>query len=139
VTGTSGTLIRSVTVNVNVVKGAPILTAGKLHWTHHLSLLKSGGVQTYTAIITNPATNDWFVQVHISGTFDTGAPFIGQSGVVLLPAGTTNKNIVFSIVVPASATGLRISFTASVMYGTTASSLPFLSPVTKSGTFGVVP
>jgi hypothetical protein len=138
VTGTSGTLTHSVTVNVNVVaQVAPLFTAGKLHWTHHLSLAKSGGIQTFTAIVTNPATSNWYVQVHITGTFDTGAPFTAQSPVTLVAAGTT-VNIVFTASA-SSALNFKVSFTGSLTYGTTASSLPFTSPVTKSGAFAVVP
>jgi len=138
VTGSSGTLTHSVTVTVNVVaQAAPVFSAGKLHWTHHLSLAKSGGVQTFTAIVTNPATNDWYVQVHITGTFDTGTPFTADSPVTLVAAGTT-VNIVFTASA-SSAVNFKVSFTGSLTYGPTASSLPFTSPVTKSGAFAVVP
>jgi len=37
-----------------IVTPAPAFTAGKLHWTHHLSLSKSASTQSWTAIVTNP-------------------------------------------------------------------------------------
>jgi len=114
-----------------------MFTAGKLSWTHHLSLSKSGGVQTFTAKIVNPASTDWYVQVVITGTFDTGAPYNAMSPVTLVTAGST-ISLTFTAPVDSSLIGFKVSFTASLIYGPTASSLPFTSPVTKSGAFAVV-
>jgi len=117
--------------------GVPVFVQGKLHWTHHLSLSKTSNTQTFTAIVNNPAAVGLYVQVRIAGSYDTGGVFSSLSPVTLVAAGAT-VNIVFTAPVVTGAIGFKVSFTASLMYGTTATSLPNLSPVTKSGTFGVV-
>jgi len=138
VTGTSGSLSHSTTVTVTVIKlGVPVFVQGKLHWTHHLSLSKANNIQTFTAIVNNPAAIGLYVQVRIAGSYDTGGVFSAQSTVMLVAAGAT-VNRVFTAQVVTGAIGFKVSFTASLMYGTTATNLTNISPVTKSGTFGVV-
>jgi len=138
-TGMSGstTVVHTVTVTVTVLQ-PPEFVAGKLHWTHHLSLSKSAGVQTFTAKVTNFAPDSEWVVVTVSGCGDSGtACFTGSSAPMLLAPGAS-ASITFTVPISSSGIGLKFTFLGQVFYGPTSSSQPYLSPVTKTGTFAVV-
>src|SRR5207245_11068456 len=66
---------------------APSFTAGKLHWTHHLSLAKSASTQSWTAIVTNPLSSPVQVLVRI-----VGASTINPSNTLHVTCGVTCVN-----------------------------------------------
>ncbi len=116
----------------------PTFFGGKLSWTHHLSLAKNAGVQTFTAKVTNPSTVNVYVQVVVSGCGDTGSVcFTGSSAPTLFAPGVSMA-ITFTAPISSIAVGLKFPFVAQIMYGSSATSLPLLSPSTKSGSFAVV-
>jgi hypothetical protein len=116
----------------------PTFVGGKLHWTHHLSLSKSSGVQSFTAKVASTASIPLFVQVSVHGCFDSGTICVtGTSAVTQLGAGGS-ADISFTAAVPSNAVGLKICFTGQIFYGSTATSITALSPSTKSGCFAVV-
>ncbi len=110
---------------------------GKLSWTHHLSLAKSGGVQTFTAHIRCDTAGSEFVQVRVSGVNGIGAMFNAQSIPQSVSPGIVT-DITFSSSSVASFVNTKICFTAKVFWGDTATTLTHESPVTKSGCFAVV-
>ena len=69
VTGTSGTLSHSVSVAVTV--SPSVAFAGKLHWTSHLSLRKSGNAQSWTASVSNSLSTSANVVIRIVGQSTT--------------------------------------------------------------------
>ena len=153
VTGTSGTILHSVNVTVTITPSVAF-TAGKLHWTHHLSLSKSGGAQSWTAIVSNSLSTSANVVVRIRGqstsvpanTFDVtcGVVCVDTNGNVnnaALAAGavsvpvSSSFSFSFSQTISSIFLGQKISFTATV-YWTTNSVYGATS--TKSGSFAVV-
>jgi len=131
--GSSGTS-NVITVTVQ----PPAFVHGKVSWTHHLSLAKSSGVQTFTAHVEDMATAPVYVQVVINGSYDNGKAFIAMSAVTLLDPGLVT-DITFTAPINVDAIGFKIQFTASLVWGTTATSLPNPGANTKSGAFAVVP
>lgn len=138
VTGMSQGLTHFVTIPVMVLGNtAPGFGTPLLKWTHHLSLASHGGQQTFTATVVNPATNSWYVEVAITGSSDTGVPFTAQSAIVLVAPGA-QATLTFSVPVPTSDINSKVSFTATIIYGSSATNLQFTSPATKTGSFAVV-
>jgi hypothetical protein len=139
-----------------LVTPAPAFTAGKLHWTHHLSLSKSLNTQSWTAIVTNPLSTTAKLVVRIVGvstinpslTFDItcGVTCVNTAigGVSLTPgltpvsvaAGTSSTSFSFNQLIPGSFVNQKFTFTATV-YWTTGTL--YTASNTKSGAFAVVP
>src|SRR2546425_1154618 len=154
ITGASGGLSHTTsTVTVTVPCNVPVFSAGKLHWTHHLSLTKTSNVQTWTAIVTNPRTTAVDVLVHIKGSSQTNPSlnFDILCGVTCVNVGTTptpvtiaaGTSVTFSFIQSASTTNLvatnMYSFTAVLIWGSTGSSpSTFVPSNSKSGAFAVV-
>ncbi len=111
---------------------------GKLSWTHHLSLAKSGGMQTFTAHIRCDTAGPEFVQVRVSGMNGVGAAFSAQSTAQSVSPGIVTDITFTAAVSSATFLNTKICFTASVFWGDTATTLTHLSPTTKSGCFAVV-
>jgi len=134
---------------------APQFVAGKLHWTHHLSLAKSSNTQSWTAIVSNSFTTSVNVVVRIQG-FSATNPFLAfdvtcgvtcvttdSGGVnstpgltpVSVPAGTSSLSFSFNQAIPLSFQNNKFSFTATLYWtlGTV-----YTPSSTKSGAFAVV-
>jgi len=151
VTGTSGSLSHtSVTLTINVSpQPVPIFSAGKLHWTHHLSVSKTGSMQTYTAIVSNPQTNSVSVLVHITGTSQTnpsltfdimcGVTCVDTGGAVtpVTVAAGASLSFSFSQSITSGSVGNKFSFTAVLLWGPVGST-PSITSNSKSGAFAVV-
>jgi hypothetical protein len=139
-----------------LVTRAPAFTAGKLHWTHHLSLSKSANTQSWTAIVTNPLSTTAKLVVRIVGistinpslTFDItcGVTCVttATGGVSLTPgltpvsvaAGTSSTSFTFNQLISGSFVNQKFAFTATV-YWTTGTL--YTASDSKSGSFAVVP
>jgi len=132
--GSSGT---SGTITVTVLP--PQFVHGKLSWTHHLSLAKSGGSQSFTAKVEDLATIPVYVQVVVTGSYDNGLPYTAMSAVTLLQPGIVTS-VSFTQAVPTGAIGFKICFTATLSWGTTSAlEMATTGTNTKSGCFAVVP
>lgn len=137
-----------------VVSITPTFTAGKLHWTHHLSLSKSGNMQSWTAIVTNPLTVNTLVVIRIIGasainpalTFDVtcGVTCVNTNGNVNTAAVTAGPQTVgagakssfsFSQLLPTTFANNKFAFTATVYWSAGA---PYAASDSKSGSFAVV-
>jgi len=139
-----------------IVTPAPAFTAGKLHWTHHLSLSKSSSTQGWTAIVTNPLSTSAKLLVRIVGvstinptiTFDVtcGVTCVNTStgGVnltagltpVTVAAGTSSTSFSFNQIVLGTFVDQKFTFTATLYWTTGTLYTPSNS---KSGAFAVVP
>src|SRR5438128_1661785 len=134
---------------------APQFVAGKLHWTHHLSLAKSSNTQSWTAIVSNSFTTSVNVVVRIQG-FSATNPFLAfdvtcgvtcvttdSGGVnstpgltpVSVPAGTSSLSFSFNQAISPSFVNNKFSFTAT-LYWTLG--IVYTPSSTKSGAFAVV-
>jgi len=113
-----------------------VFVHGKLSWTHHLSISKASGLQTFTAHVEDMATVPVFVQVVVTGVSDNGQPFSATSAITMLQPGMVT-DITFAGSVPSGSVGFKISFTATLPWGLT-SALGQPSASSKSGTFAVV-
>ena len=133
---------------------APSFTAGKLHWTHHLSLSKNSNAQSWTAIVTNPLSSTANVVVRIVGqsptnpahTFDVtcGVTCVNTAGGVnftpgLTPvsvaAGASSFSFTFNQPISGSFANEKFTFTATLYWTTGTLYTPSSS---KSGAFAVV-
>ena len=133
---------------------APSFTAGKLHWTHHLSLSKNSNTQSWTAIVANPLSATAFVVVRIVGlsttnpahTFDVtcGVTCVDTSGGVnftpgLTPvsvaAGASSFSFTFTQPISSGFANEKFTFTAT-LYWTTGT--VYTQSNSKSGAFAVV-
>src|SRR2546430_2528261 len=134
---------------------APSFTAGKLHWTHHLSLAKSASTQSWTAIVTNPLSSPVEVLVRIVGastinpsnTFDVtcGVTCVNTAsggvnstpGLTPVPVDlhTSSTSISFNQPIPSSFANQKFTFTAT-LYWTTGT--VYSASNSKSGAFAVV-
>src|SRR5437660_1002123 len=134
---------------------APSFTAGKLHWTHHLSLAKSASTQSWTAIVTNPLSSPVEVLVRIVGastinpsnTFDVtcGVTCVNTasggvnstSGLTPLPVDlhTSSLSLSFNQAIPSGFANQKFTFTAT-LYWTTGT--VYSASNSKSGAFAVV-
>ncbi len=139
-----------------IVTPAPAFTAGKLHWTHHLSLSKSASTQSWTAIVTNPLSKAAKLVVRITGfstinptlTFDITCGFTcvntATAGVnfttgltpVTVAAGTSSTSFSFNQLIPGSFVNQKFAFTATVYWAT---GTLYTASNSKSGAFAVVP
>jgi hypothetical protein len=134
---------------------APTLTSGKIHWTHHLSLSKSSGAQSWTAIVTNPLFDNVYVLIRIVGvsainpslTFDVtcGVTCVNTApGGVNFTAGLTPvpvgfhgmSSFSFSQTISGSFVNQKFTFTATLYW--TAGTF-YVSSNSKSGSFAVAP
>jgi hypothetical protein len=140
---------------------APGFTAGKLHWTHHLSLSKSASTQSWTAIVTNPLSTSANVVVRIVGsstinpslTFDVtcGAICVNTNlyasptaaalaaGPHSVAAGTSSDSFSFNQAIPSSFVNQKLTFTATVYWQAAKISTLYIPGTSKSGSFAVVP
>ena len=136
------------------VASAPSFASGKIHWTHHLSLSKSGNMQTWTAIVANPLPSSVNVVVRIVGaslmtpslSFDVtcGVTCVNTSGnvnaaavaagPVSVAAGTT-FSFSFNQLLSTSFAGNKFAFTATLYW---ASGTVYSASNSKSGAFAVV-
>ncbi len=151
VTGTSGTLSHS--VNLTVTVSPSVAFAGKLHWTNHLSLKKSGNAQSWTASVSNSLSTSAYVVIRIVGQSTTvpsnmfdvtwGVICVDTNGNVnnaALAAGpvsvSSSSTISFSFSQTISNTFVNqsVAFTATV-YWTTSST--YGATTSKSGSFTV--
>ena len=134
---------------------APSFTAGKLHWTHHLSLAKSASTQSWTAIVTNPLSSPVEVLVRIVGastinpsnTFDVtcGVTCVNTSsggvnstpGLTPVPVDlhTSSLSISFNQPIPSSFANQKFTFTATLYWAT---GTVYSASNSKSGAFAVV-
>ena len=134
---------------------APSFTAGKLHWTHHLSLAKSSGTQSWTVIVTNPLTSNIQVVVRIVGasttnpslTFDvtcgvtcvdTASGGVNSTpGLTPVPVGffTSSTSFSFNQPIPGSFANQKVTFTATLYWAT---GTTYTASNSKSGAFAVV-
>ncbi len=136
------------------VVAAPSFTAGKLHWTHHLSLSKSSSTQGWTAIVTNPLSTSVNVVVRIVGasmtnpslTFDVtcGVTCVNTAaGGVNSTLGLTPVSVAagaktsfsFSQTISSSLANQKVMFTATLYWST---GTLYASSDSKSGAFAVV-
>jgi hypothetical protein len=147
VTGTSGSLTHQAQVQVTVVPFTQVIQQPnfiQVNWKHHLSLAKTGGVQTWKfGVHNNDTATTIFVQVEVKGKDGVGVTgFDVMSSVIQLAPlqDSTNNLVSFTFDVP----GETWSFTAIIHWGTSATSLPFTSTassggVPTSGSFTVTP
>ncbi len=142
VTGSSGSLSHSTTLNLNVISASePNFARGRVHWTHKLSLSKTNSTQTWTAIVENPnpATEVW-VNVHIDGLDGSGfRAFSADSGPFLLLPQETRSDITVTQTFSSSQVGMRFLFTATIRWGSSPAFLTLVSSSAKSGSFTVGP
>src|SRR2546426_1181645 len=149
------TVVNSTVAPLGTVVPAPSFTAGKLHWTHHLSLAKSASTQSWTAIVTNPLSSPVEVLVRIVGastinpsnTFDVtcGVTCVNTSsggvnstpGLTPVPVDlhTSSLSISFNQAIPSSFANQKFTFTAT-LYWTTGT--VYSASNSKSGAFAVV-
>ncbi len=149
VTGASGGLSHVTSpISVHVIP-APVFASGKLHWAHHLSLLKSGGTQTWTAFVDNPTPNSVSVLVHIVGTSQTNPSLsfditcgttcvnTGSPVTPVTVAAGGSMTFSFSQSIPSAFVGNKLSFTATLLWAP-AGSMPSTPSSSKSGVFTVL-
>ena len=120
----------------------------QMNWSHRLSLRKTGGVQTWKFGIFNPNNDTLFVQVVISGSDGSGVSGFTVSTVVLTvnPTNSQNpplNNQVLSFAFPATDQGDTFTFTATIFWGTSPTSLTNTSNsanpgIPTSGSFTIV-
>ncbi len=151
VTGTSGTLSHS--VNLTVTVSPSVAFSGKLHWTNHLSLRKSGSAQSWTASVSNSLGTSANVVIRIVGQSTTvpsnkfdvtcGAVCVDTNGNVnnaALAAGpvsvasSSTISFSFSQTIGNAFVNQSVAFTATV-YWTTSST--YGATTSKSGSFTV--
>jgi hypothetical protein len=148
VNGDSGILHHSTTVTINVLQKANVTITppafDQLSWKHRLSLSKSGNTQTWRIGVTNlDNATTIFVQVQISAVDGAGVDGITiTTGVIqLAPLQVSDNNILTQTF---TTSGQAWTFTAKILWGTSATSLPFTSTdtvggVPNSGSFSTVP
>ena len=126
----------------------------KVHWTHHLSLSKSGNAQSWTVVVANPMTSSVNVVVRIVGsslvnpslTFDVtcGVTCVNTNanvntvaaaaGPVPVASGAT-FSFSFSQPLSSSFANTKITFTATLYWS---AGTMYTSSSTKSGAFAIV-
>ena len=133
---------------------APHFTAGKLHWTHHLSLSKSASTQSWTAIVVNPLSSSVKLVVRIVGisTTNPGNSFDVTCGVTCVNTASGGVNATPGLTPVTVGAGVstsfsfnqivsgfnneKVSFTATLFYAT---GTIYTHSDSKSGAFAVVP
>src|SRR3989441_3554647 len=139
-----------------IVTPAPHFAAGKLHWTHHLSLSKSSNTQSWTAIVANPLSTSAKIVIRIVGqsttnpthTFDVicgvtcvntasgGINFTPGLTPVTVAAGTSSLSFNFNQPIPGTFANEKFTFTATLWWAT---GTLYTHSDSKSGAFAVVP
>ncbi len=122
-------MVGSFVVNAPPQSSSATFVHGKLHWTHHLSVMKTG-MQTFTATVEDTGTGNTKAVVHVSG-----GSFSAVSNPETLQPGIVT-HIPFTTAV-AGFVGTKVCFTATLTFGPT-TGLENTSPVTKTGCFAVV-
>jgi hypothetical protein len=137
VTGTSGASSASVTLTLTIVSAQPSFAKQCVSFTHHLSLSKDMGIQTWTAVVFNPTSTSQAVQVVVSVMPDDGlGSFTAQSAIVTLaPGQLTSIPVTQSFQNTPAGTGF--SFTVTLIFGDTPSNLNQTSFFTFNGSFTV--
>lgn len=154
VIATAGSITHTLVVSVMVTR-APSLTGGELHWTHHVSLSKTNGTQTWTANVANPLSTSVKVLVRIVGssslnpslTFDVtcGVTCVNTAGGVNTTPGLTPVSVIpgaksfsfsFSQAVGGIFINTKLMFTAT-LYWTTGT--VYNSSSSRSGSFAILP
>ncbi len=119
VTGSSGSITHSATINVTVALSAKTtLIVTQVSWTHRLSLSKNSPTQTFTLNVKNTGISPAYVQLLAAGnSTDLKSFFNVESGVTLLSPGAS---ITITLSQPFSGTiiGLKFNFTIQLFYGT---------------------
>jgi len=136
----NGSPVASATAaTVITVAPAPVsFFAGKLSWTHHLSLAKTSNMQIWTAKITNPNSITVYAQITIIGVDGTGtAGFTAQSAVITMTAGASLTPTI-SQSFTSTDIGTKFHFTATILWGTSPTTLTSPGGNTKAGAFAVV-
>jgi len=153
VIATTGSITHSLAVSVTVT-AAPSFSGGQVHWTHHISLSKTNGTQTWTVVVANPLSTGVNVVVRIVGssatnpslTFDVtcGVTCVNTAGGVnstpgLTPvsvaAGAKSFSFSFNQLVDPSFANTKITFTATLHWTT---GTLYASSSSKSGAFAVM-
>jgi len=136
-TATDTALLTATTATTINVSPLPVsFFGGKLSWTHHLSLAKNSNMQTWSAKITNPGAETAYAIVTIQGTNGV-LSFSANSAMITLVGGA-------ALVIPITQTfdttsvGTKYHFTATIMWGTSPTTITSLGANTKSGAFAVV-
>src|SRR5207247_3655790 len=91
VTGTSGLIAHSATINVTVSSSTKTnLVVSQVSWNHRLSLSKNGNIQTFTLILKNTSKSILYVQLLAAGNSTDPKSFFNlKSGVALLVPGSS--------------------------------------------------
>ncbi len=129
---------KTATASTTVTVPPPAVSffGGKLSWTHHLSLAKNANMQTWTAKITNPGTEIAYAIITIQGT-DGILSFMATSGTITL-AGGAALDVPITQTFGANAVGVKFHFTATILWGTTLTTITSPGGNSKSGAFAVV-
>jgi len=119
VTGSSGSISNTVTLNVTVAASAKTtLVVTQVSWAHRLSLSKNSATQTFTLNVKNTGVSPAYVQLLATGnSTDLRSFFNVESGVTLLSPGAS---ITITLSQPFNATGVgvKFNFTIQLFYGT---------------------
>src|SRR5207253_6234019 len=82
VTGNSGSITHSLTLNVTVASSSKLtLSVVQVSWTHRLSLSKNGGSQTFTMTVKNTGKSPAYVQLLAAGHRDRKSTRLNSSHV----------------------------------------------------------
>jgi hypothetical protein len=100
----------------------------QMSWRHRLSLSKVGGVQQWKFGISNPNNDTLFVQVQITGSDGSGVSAFTTTSTVLVvaPTNATNpplNNQVLTFTFPPGDIGDTFTWSATIMWGTSATSI----------------
>jgi hypothetical protein len=120
-----------------------------MSWKHRISISKTGGVQTWKFGIFNPNNDTLYVQVQITGADGSGVSGFTVTSAVLVVAPTNSvnpplNNQLLSFTFPASDIGDTFTWSATIMWGTSPTSLTGTSTdsapgIPTSGSFTVTP
>jgi len=143
VTGSSGSISHTATINVTVAASAKTtFVVTQVSWTHRLSLSKNGATQTFTLNVKNTGISPAYVQLLAAGnSTDLKSFFNVESGVALLSPGAS-VTITLSQLFNATGIGVKFNFTIQLFYGTSIDAAgTILSPHTLQavkGSFTIV-
>jgi len=143
VTGSSGSISHTATINVTVAASAKTtFVVTQVSWTHRLSLSKNGATQTFTLNVKNTGISPAYVQLLAAGnSTDLKSFFNVESGVALLSPGAS-VTITLSQLFNATGIGVKFDFTIQLFYGTSIDAAgTILSPHTLQavkGSFTIV-
>jgi hypothetical protein len=125
----------SAVANTTVIVGQVVFAQAKLSWIHHVSLARTGGVQSWTATVNNPFLTEIFVQVLIVGAPTTN--YAARSPVTAVSPGLSSFS--WQTMLSSRLVGLRVCFTASLEFSLAPGSISLTSSETRSGCFSVLP